>query len=284
VDEDVFKRMIDSVASPEIQGCMASIESIAGFQLSAIDRQPFLYFHSYITNPQPAFVNTWRADPQLEKWYHRFVNGFLGDVQNTLACVLYHHDRLKAIESAVIESIEKFDYRRVIGTSTIALGNTLIWDFEYQAFILAYRRCLDYLARAVSIYFKNDFHSFRKLGSFLGKLKPGEVTQALILVHTKYSPLFEFVLSEGDRKSLRDKISHYEYVPVGIINLSQRGFVLVGGGEQLSLSHPMEAVTLSEVLDAHVSNIKGCVGEMIYRFVDAMRVEQGISSFSFHRT
>jgi hypothetical protein len=105
-------------------------------------------------------------------------------------------------------------------------------------------------------------------------LKQGEVTQGLISVHAKYSPLFDFVLSEGNRKSLRDKISHYEYVPVGTINLSQRGFVLAGGGEQLGLSHSMGAVTLSEVLDIHVSNLKCCVREMIYRFVDSVRIEQ----------
>lgn len=277
MDEDVFKRMRDSVASPVIQECMATIESIAGFPLSSIDRQPFLYFHSYVTNPQPAFISIWRADPQLEKWYHKFVNGFLGDVQNTLACVMYHHGRLKAIESAVMQNIEKLDYRRVIGNSTIALGNTLTWDFEYQAFILAYRRCLDYLARAICTYFKNDFHSFRRLGSFLEKRKSSAVTQALISVHTKYFPLFEFVLSEGDRKSLRDKISHYEYVAVGTINLSQYGFVLVGGGEQLGLLHPPGETTLSKVLDSYVSNIEGCIREMIYRFVDAMRSEQSNS-------
>ena len=274
MDEDVFKGMRDSAASPAIKGCLAAIEAIAGFPLSTIDRQPFLYFHRYITNPQPEFINTWRADPRLENWYHKFVNGFLRDVQNTFACVLYHHGRLKAIESAVMQNIEKFDYRRVLGNSTMALGNTLTWDFEYQAFILAYRRCLDYLARAVCAYFKNDFHSFRKLGSFLEKQKSGVVTQEVISVHTKYSPRFEFVLSEGDRKSLRDKISHYEYVAVGTINLSQHGFVLFGGGEQLGLSHPTGAVALSEVLDSHVSNIEGCVREMIYRFIEAVRLEQ----------
>ncbi|NBS15819.1 MAG: hypothetical protein EBT06_03965 [Gammaproteobacteria bacterium] len=274
MDQDVFEQMFQSFASPEIQGCLAAVTSIAGFELLTVDRQPFLYFHNYVTNPQPEFITKWRSDPQLEKWYHRFVNGFLGDVQNTFACVLYHYRRLKAIESAVIEEIEKFDYRRVIGNSTIALGNTLAWDFEYQAFILAYRRCLDYLARAVSTYFRNDFHSFRALGKFLGKLKQGVVTQVLISVHEKYSPLFEFVLSEGNRKSLRDKISHYEYVPVGTINLSQRGFVLAGGGEKLGLSHNNGAVTLSEVLDSHITNLKGCVREIIFGFVDAVRVEQ----------
>ena len=265
------KKISESFFSPEIQGCLSAIESIAGYKLAAADRQPFLYFHNYLTNPQPAFISEWRSDTTLEKWCHRFANGFLGEVQKTLACVLYHHGRLRAIETSVIENIEKFDYRKVLGNSTVALGNTLIWDFEYQAFILAYRRCLDYLARALCAYFRNDFHSFRRLGSVLKNLKPASVASTLISIHEKYCPLFEFVLSEGDRKSLRDKISHYEYVPVGVINLSQRGFVLAGGGEQFGVARPIGTELLSEVLGTHVSNLKGYIREMIYQFVDSLR-------------
>ena len=86
--------------------------------------------------------------------------------------------------------------------------------------------------------------------------------------------MFEFVLSEGNRKSLRDKISHYEYVPVGTINLSQRGFFLAGGGEELGTLNPIGTVMLSEILDGHVANLKGCIREMIYQFVDSLRSEQ----------
>lgn len=274
MDDEIIRKMTENFFSPEIQCCLSVVESITGYKLSAADRQPFLYFHNFVTNPQPDFITKWRSDPTLEKWYHRFVNGFLMDVQNTLACVLYHHERLKGIENAVIENIEKFDYRRVLGNSTIALGNTLIWDFEYQAFILAYRRCLDYLARAISTFFRNDFHSFRRLGRFLEKMKPEAVSRPLIDVHTKFCPLFEFVLSESDRKSLRDKISHYEYVPVGTINLTQRGFILAGGGEQLGFGHPKGSVTLSEVIDTHIANLRACIREMIYCFVDSIRAEQ----------
>lgn len=274
MDTDVFKKMMESFFSPEIQGCLSAIESITGYQLSATDRQPFLYFHNYLTNPEPTFITAWRADPALEKWYHRFANGFLMDLQNTLACVIYHHERLKTIETAVIENIEKFNYRKVIGNSTVALGNTLIWDFEYQAFILAYRRCLDYLARAICNYFKNDFHSFRRLGTYLGKLKPESISKPLITLHEKYSPLFEFVLSEGDRKSLRDRISHYGYVQAGTINLSQLGFMLASGGEELGMSHASGPIALSEVLDRHVLNLKSCIREMTYQYVDSIRAAQ----------
>lgn len=276
--DNVFKQMASSLLSPEILGCLSVIESVTGYKLAAVDRQPFLYFHNYLTNPQPDFITAWRADPKQMKWYQRFANGIGGDVQNTLACVLYHHDRLIAIECEVMEGLERFNYRKVIGNSTVALGNTLVWDFEYQAFILAVRRCLDYLARAISTYFKNDFHSFRKFGDFLQKQNRPIATERLIELHGKYSIEFDFVLSDGNRKSTRDKISHYEYVPVGCINLSQRGFMLAGGGEKLGMGENAGSSLLSEVLQEYVTNLRGCVRECINAYVDGMKAEQSAKS------
>lgn len=277
MDEDVFRNLKEIFGHPDVQGCLSAVESIVGFKLAEVDRQPFLYFHNFISNPQPAFITAWRANPKLEQWYHRFVNGFLGDVQNALACVLYHHGRLKAIENSVIEIVEKLDCAGVLQNSTIALGNTLVWDFEFQAFVLAYRRCLDYLTRAICTYFRQEFHSFRRLDSFLGKAKPNSVARPLIPIHEKYSLLFQFALSEGNRKkSLRDTISHYTYLPVGVINLvGKRGLMLAGGGgEQLGVSQLPGGEKLSDVLDRHVDNLRGCIREMVYQLVDSIRAEQ----------
>lgn len=127
------------------------------------------------------------------------------------------------------------------------------------------------LARAICTYFKNDFHSFRRLPKFLEKLKPVEVSAPLIEVHQRHVSNFEFVLSEGNRKSLRDRISHYGYVQAGTVNLSRRGFVLAGGGENLGFGHLHGSTTLSEVLDAHVKNLRACLREMIFRYVDSIR-------------
>lgn len=272
MNEEPFQQMFATFSSPEIQGCLAAIESAAGYKLSARDRQPFLYFHSYITEPQPDFITRWRSDPDLEKWYHRLVNGFLSDLQNTFACVLYHHDRLIAIETQVMEAVERFNYRRLLKNSAVALGNTLVWDFEYQAFVLAYRRCLDYFARAASAYFKNEVHSFRKLESYLAKTPPKEISDALAPKFEKYRPDFDFVLSEGTRKSLRDRISHYGYVQAGTVNLTERGFVFVGGGEELiGLT---SGALLSDVLNERVSKLRGFLREAIFSYIDAVRAAE----------
>lgn len=269
--DPVFRAMTQSFSSKEVQGCIQTVDAIAGYKLSDEDREPFLYFHKYITDPQPDFITSWRQEPKLEKWYHRFVNGFLMDVQNALACVCYHHERLCFIENTILSEIEKHNYQKALGNSTVGLGNTLVWDFEYQAFILAFRRCLDYLARAVCNYFKNDFHSFRRLGEYLQKLGKDEITNPIVVIHQKYKDDFEFVLSEGDRKSLRDKITHYEYVPVGTINLSSRGFMLAGGGENLGFGEEGSPVLLSEAINNHLINIKACTHEMIHSLVDQLK-------------
>lgn len=272
--DDFIRKSQERLMSPEIQGCISVIDSILGYKLSSSDKQPFLYFHNYLTNPQPDFIHAWRIDAKKEKWYHRFANGILGDVQNSLSCVLYHYDRLVEIEKTVMEGIEKFDYRKVLENTTLSPGSTLVWDFEYQAFVLSYRRCLDYLARAICSYFMNDFNSFRQLGDFLKKLNRPIVTEPLINIHIKYCSEFDFVLSDGNRKSVRDKISHYEYVPVGCINLSRRGFILAGGGENLGIDGSNQYTLLSEVLQKHITSLRFCIREIVFTYVDSIRLEQ----------
>ncbi len=272
MSEEVFQQMLNIIYSPEMQKYINYIKSIAGYKLDQIERQPFLKFHNFITNPQPVFISQWRSDDKLEKWYHRFVNGILGDVQNTYTCVKYHFDNLNKIEKHVINGLTELDFEKWMENSTMAIGNTLKWDFEYQAFILAYRRCLDHFARGVASYFKNDFHSFRNLGEFLAKQREGMTSlEKLIIFHKKYSSIFKFVLSEGDRKSIRDKISHYEYVSVGTLNIQGKGPVLVGGEEKLDGTGQ---VILSDVLQNYKDNLHSCISEMLSGFIDFIKEDQ----------
>lgn len=275
---DVFNDMSCSFNSFEMQSCMKAVDSILGFYLADNNpyAEPFIYFHSYITSPQPEFINNLRSNPRGGKWADSMINGILLDVQNTFCCVLYHYENLVALESNVTQAILKTNYKSVIGNSTVGLGNTLKWDFEYQSFVLALRRCLDYLAKSVSAYFKNDFHSFRRLGIFLEKQKDNPVSSNLKVMHEKYSYLLSFVLSDGERKSVRDRISHYGYVSAGTMNLTSNGISLFGGGEEIGFEQ--DGVLLSIIIRKHLDNFFDCISDFVHGFVDGMKAHQCIIS------
>lgn len=274
--EDYRNEELERLASNEmLTECFKFIESVLGYKLSAIDKQPFLFFHNFITNPQPEFISNWRNDSKREIWYHKFTNRILGDVQNAFPCVLYHFDKLVDLENSLLSGVEKYNYRKIISqNSGMGGGNTLIFDFEYQAYILAFRRCLDYLARAICSYFMQDYNSFRTLGEFLKKINRPIVAEPLITLHEKYSQNFDFVLSDGERKSVRDIISHYEFVSVGTINLSKRGIVIAGGGKNEFIIYGEGNMLLSEVLQKQVSDLRLCISEFIYTYVDSIKKEQ----------
>ena len=261
--------MFETHRSPGVQAILKILEREAGYSLDAKDKQVFSYFHHFITSPEPRFITDLRADPKTEKWYHGLVNGVLGDVQNSLACVLYHSENLKSIETNVLSAASKVDFRSAIGESTVAGGNTRALDFEYQAFVLSYRRCLDYWTRAISSYFKNSFHSFRKADRYFSRFESSSVPGLLVPVIQEYRGHFDFVLSNGDAKSVRDRVSHYEYVPAGVFNLSRRGLVLYGGGEEL-----LDGVqTLSEAIDQRTLALRSFLREVIAKSVDGMRAD-----------
>jgi hypothetical protein len=267
--KDVFIALL----GPELSACILDVQEILAFNLSELERRPFLTFHDFITNPRPHFITDWQQSPQLEKWYHSLVDG----VENTCrayAAVWYHFEKLSAFESQVLQKLSERDYCRALGNGTFGLGNTLKWDFEYQAFVLAYRRCLDYLTRGLAAFFKQEFHSFRTLllPKNLPQWRPKSVAEALISVHKRHCSNFDFVLSEGNRKSVRDKIAHYEWVDAGTINLTQNGFVLMGGGEALSFTQDFNSKRLAAALESRVRMLKAYINEMLMVFVASARV------------
>ena len=91
-----------------------------------------------------------------------------------------------------------------------------------------------------------SFGSFNRLPKSLKNLKPENVGNALAEVHRKHSVNFGFVMYDGVKRSVRDKIGHYECVTVGTINLNRHGLILMGGGEALSFT--IEHTQLTETL------------------------------------
>lgn len=264
--EEIVAAMTAAFFSPEIQACMAGIRGIAHFDISPERAAPFLRFHAFITKPQPKFITEWRENPKREHWYHTLTNGVLGNVRSALSAVEYHHENLRRLEEQLSGFLETVDYKKVVGNSTMGLGGTAKLDFEYQAYVVSYRRCLDYLTRALSAYFGSQSHSFRRMDRGLQNARPSSVADALLAVHQKYQEPFRFVLGVDGDLSVRDRIAHHEAVSAGCFNLSQLGVCLAGGGEKMR-GWASAGQTLADVLAARTETLHQCIEEMLDAFI-----------------
>lgn len=270
MDEQTKDFLLDSLNmyfSPEMQACLAQVKAIAGYEPSEEYKVPFGNFNQFITVPEPNFISKLRADPKRECWYLALANGILGNVQGSYNCALYHQDRVAHIEHTLMQVLREHNIKELPQNGCAAIGGTPVLDFEYQAYVLAFRRCLDQLAWALAAFFKNKYSSFRTLPKFLERQKPKEVANKLINVHAKHVDNFEFVLSENGVKSVRDRIAHYEFVQAGSFNVSIKGVVLVGGGENLNLLGDTKR-TLTEILQSKSSSLQQCITEMLEVFIE----------------
>lgn len=229
--------------------------------------QDFASFQN--STPPPRHIAKWKNDPKDKKWVTRHIDGIDIHVRNALTCAWYHQENLKQLERLLSDIYIRTNVSHILKDRGFTLGSLVKWDAEYQAFVLAVRRCLDYLARALAGYFKNDFHSFRKLPDLLSKAKPQAVATAIADVHAKYVDRFSYVLSEGNTKSVRDLISHYEHISAGCMNINERGFTMAGGGEKRGLREGGYRWDggLSTVIETRGNDPSCCVAEIITVFI-----------------
>ena len=254
---------------PAVRKCLEDIEAAAGYKLPAQWKAPFMRFHAFVSsNPPPPYIAAWKSSDPSRR-YIRHVSGVLTDTQNAVTCVLYHRDNLFAIENAVHEIFTHCGLQKMMGNHTIGIGNTIRWDAEYQAFVLAVRRSLDYLTRALAAYFLSDHHSFNSFPKALSRAKPIAVASALAEAHRRNHAKFDYVLSHGDRKSTRDLLSHYEYISAGTLNLSRHGFLMFGGGEHLGMAAGPWEGGLSAVIRKRADDLNECISDMLLSFVTA---------------
>jgi len=271
--DPVFTQMALAFFSAEVQQSIQVIKQVAHHDISDEMAKPFLAFHAYMTNPQPEFITAWRADPKREPRYHQLVNGVLGNVRGALAAVTYHHTNLEVIEAEIRTQLAKINFQSALGNSTLGLGGTQKLDFEYQSYVLAYRRCLDYLTRALSAYFGRDAHSFRRMNRGLVGVREVAVAQALLDVHARYQQPFQFVLGVDGKISLRDRIAHRDFVGAGCFNLSRFGVGLVGGGENLNPRF-LDQSPLASALGRRTLLLQTCIAEMLDAFTVATQSER----------
>lgn len=264
--------------SKEVQDSINAVRRIAGYKLDVPLREPFLYFHRFITDPVPKYIKVWRSDPKEEHWYLQHAGGVLSNAQSAFGASHYHMTRLVQIESDVEAALSKIDFQSVIPTgSAVGVGGTNRMDYEYHAFVFAARRSLDYLTLGLAAYFRETFNSFRRLPKSIGQHRNEPVAVALLKVQARVAPRLGFLLSDGADKSIRDLIAHHRHVDVGTLNLTNKGLSFVGGGEKLNMPQP-EGLRLQirDAITARFDDVKDAITEVTHAFVDAARVvDQG---------
>ncbi|MCH4091050.1 hypothetical protein [Acetobacter sp.] len=250
----------------------ASIEiyNTSGFEISAEGARPFVDFVRWI-NTRPQFISEWRSEAKTEQTlYPRFMI-VSGGVRSAYAAVCYHLMRIKEIEASVDAILSKYDFSSQFNPNqTASFGNMRQLDFEYHAFVIAYRRCLDYLSWGFSAYFKQSQNSYNKFKKTLERAHPRSVAEALIAVYEKHIGKFSFVIGTERGQSLRDRIGHSEFVQAATINVGSNGHRFVGGGENLRISDPNDDRSFSEILDSKAHDLHKCISEFLYSFQDSV--------------
>lgn len=228
------------------------------------------------STPLPAHIEKWSRDAKHKKWVRRHRDGISIHVKNAITCAWYHQQNLAKYQADVQQIYITTEAARSLKDRGFTVGALPKWDAEYQAFVLAARRALDYLARALAAYFQNDHNSFRKLPVLLASVQPQSVASALAAVHSKHLPRLDYLLSEGAKKSVRDLISHYEHVSAGCLNVNDQGFTMAGGGEKSRLRDNGYRTDggLGNVILSRATDLNNCVAELLNVFVsEAAKVE-----------
>src|ERR1700733_2443762 len=227
---------LKAILGPEMAQIIIDTQAIAGYELPIETQKGFLFFHEFVTDPVPGYIAKWRASPTTEHCCHRPVNGILGDVHSAVRRVFYHRGRMMEIEDTLLQAIESVDYKSRLGNAVFALGNTPKWDFEYQAFVLATRSALDYLRRALSAYFHDKSHSYNSWPKALRHPKAPALARALLETYEAQQDGLFYLKQNLSGVARRDQIAHHGHVSPATINLTAKGLVLVGGGEDLAFN------------------------------------------------
>jgi hypothetical protein len=270
--------MLQALLPDPIGKCVVAVNEIAGIApIPDEQRYGFTRFHDYFTNPQPDWVTELRANEHSLKWYLRLADGIFSNVQGARRAVQYHLDRIIEIENEVAEYLSHHDFSGIPKGSCHAIGNTQKLDVEYHALVFAYRRTLEYFAAGIAAYFKSDCNSFKDLPNVLTRPKnPQIITAPILQLVNEHKTRFDFVLSiENSHRSVRDTISHYEFVSAGTFNLTYDGFRLIGGGENLNFNGTPKR--LCDVLNERAGFLDTFLNETLVAFTNSLHAHHSPS-------
>lgn len=266
--------ILDIVLGPVLGGACGELRREVDFDIPQADQQPWVQFIEW-TNTRPPFVARWRADERQERrCYARLVDA-IDASRSAYVGAIYHLDRVRTIEMKVREILSGYDFHSALPKgSSAAIGRCRQADFEYQAFIFAYRRSLEYLAWGLSTYFAAETDSFKKFGR-VGTWKPEPVAQAMAASYSRHIDKFEFALSAERGRSVRDRLAHKEFIPAFHVNVGPFGYRLF----TLEAGMRPETRSLTDLLEERIQNLHACITDMLSTFRIAVLAHEGAGTF-----
>ena len=222
------------------------LERVAGYVPPTELSEPFSTLQQRLAEGLPGcLAHLQRLGSERVDWLHRFRSGVLGSLQEGVYASSYHLSRIQSMESQMLQIAKQFLplLGKPVTSSGLGGGNSRALNFEYQAFAFALRRTLEYLAVAVASFFKSDCHSIRSLYRILDGATPVDRAVQIRAVLAEHMPALQDVIPSDKeaRRSLRDRLAHWEAIPAGTFNVSRgpwgASIGLAGGGH--NLRHPM---------------------------------------------
>ena len=262
--------MIRMMLNPVIAEASINIAKAADFEISEAEHKPFVDFVHWI-NSRPEFIKKWRSDVVTEqREYIRFM-GLSDDVREAYAAAAYHQTRVAEIELSVRNVLDKCEFSNILAKGSVcSFGRMRQMDYEYQAYVLSYRRCLDYFAWSITTYFNHKIDSFNRLSTSLNGCTPIAVSAPLLAAYQRHIQNFSFVIGSDKGRSTRDKIAHQKSVKAGFINAFHSGYRIVGGGEGIGIVNPNDERDLSQRLADRLKQLHDCLADMLLTFQQAV--------------
>jgi hypothetical protein len=251
-DEDTFRKMRELAEHPTVRDFYQHAESVAGFSLPPSVKALFDKHHRHcFDEPTPDFTKNWGPESANWKWQRLHNEAIFGSAQSATAAVFYHSENLLRMEREVLSFHDRDTLTKLMGRSAFGGGNTQKLDFEYHAFIFAFRRTLDYLSRGIAALVREECKSYNKLPSALRNHATKPWISQILEMHTQHAPHLTTFVHQDRGYSTRDKIAHLLHVPAGSLNVNAQGLFFAGGGESLEPSN-----RLTEVIGLHLNTLR----------------------------
>jgi hypothetical protein len=255
------------------------VQNLLGYDIPKERSAPFDRIGQLVISGQFESFVAWRGQHRNEKrkWFFGCYGGLSVHVRGALAAAHYHFERICELIAAVESIIAEPEMKGVLANAGGGIGYPWRLEIEYHAMIFACRRSLDYLACALACAFMRESDSFRTFPKSIARVKSTpQIAAALTEAHARHFNKLDFILAEG-RRSVRNRIAHWEFVSVGSMNISAEGFFFIGGPE--SLNWPPGTKTspparLDVALAARLDTVHACVADMIETLARGIESEQ----------